>query len=288
MKCGNGIYGYDHRSVGLYPLLRVGVILDSGKDRKEFIMDIIIKDTSGNRLGYISGENVKDNGGNRAGYISGGDIKDNSGNRIGFINGNDIKDTYGNRVGYISGSDIKDTYGNRVGYVDGNASPSEMAAAALLLFDLKPEVKVSKESDSEGVGSAIVGTIIAVILMGAWAALKGIFKGFVFYFSDGAFNFEGTATRTEWWLKLLSGVLVLFVATLILGGLVLGLLQSLPDVVQIIILFIGIIFVMIPIFAVSVRRMHDMGKRGWWILIPIVGFVMCAFFPGKVDGNSYI
>ncbi len=30
------------------------------------------------------------------------------------------------------------------------------------------------------------------------------------------------------------------------------------------------IFLIIPSIAAGVRRMHDVGKRGWWLLIPFV------------------
>lgn len=30
------------------------------------------------------------------------------------------------------------------------------------------------------------------------------------------------------------------------------------------------IFLFTPLLAVGVRRMHDVGKRGWWLIIPFV------------------
>jgi len=52
-------------------------------------------------------------------------------------------------------------------------------------------------------------------------------------------------------------------------------------------LFINIflLFGMCPIISVFIRRMHNIGKRGWWILIPLVNIVMCGFFRGKKEGN---
>lgn len=37
------------------------------------------------------------------------------------------------------------------------------------------------------------------------------------------------------------------------------------------------LFILIPSFTVSVRRLHDIGKSGWWILIsliPVIGSII--------------
>ena len=34
--------------------------------------------------------------------------------------------------------------------------------------------------------------------------------------------------------------------------------------------------VLIPGIAVAIRRMHDTDHRGWWILVPIVGWIFCC------------
>lgn len=45
--------------------------------------------------------------------------------------------------------------------------------------------------------------------------------------------------------------------------------------------------------AVNVRRLHDLGKSGWWnlvMVIPLIGlpfWIMCLFFKGKRDSNKY-
>lgn len=41
-------------------------------------------------------------------------------------------------------------------------------------------------------------------------------------------------------------------------------------------LFLFFVFHLIPTIAVSVRRMHDIGKSGWWVLIafvPLIGWI---------------
>ena len=46
------------------------------------------------------------------------------------------------------------------------------------------------------------------------------------------------------------------------------------------------IAVFIPGLAVGVRRMHDVGKSGWYLLIPIYNIVL-AVTPGIVGENEY-
>ena len=78
-------------------------------------------------------------------------------------------------------------------------------------------------------------------------------------------DFKGRARRKEYWMFVLFNVIVSMVLT-ILGGLIkcswIGSLYSLA--------------VLVPSLAVSVRRLHDTGRSGWWILIsliPVVGAI---------------
>ena len=53
------------------------------------------------------------------------------------------------------------------------------------------------------------------------------------------------------------------------------------------------LFVLIPSIAVSVRRLHDIGRTGWWFLIsfiPIAGSIILLIwhcFDGEKDTNIY-
>lgn len=60
-------------------------------------------------------------------------------------------------------------------------------------------------------------------------------------------------------------------------------------------IFIGVTFalwlvLLFPLLAVSVRRMHDLGRSGWWVLflffLPIVVWIM-ALFDGQPITNKY-
>nr|WP_080994929.1 DUF805 domain-containing protein [Vibrio harveyi] len=55
--------------------------------------------------------------------------------------------------------------------------------------------------------------------------------------------------------------------------------------------FIGTIYglvVLIPGIAVMVRRLHDIGRTGWWVLIgliPLIGLIVLIVF-AATDGNK--
>lgn len=83
-------------------------------------------------------------------------------------------------------------------------------------------------------------------------------------------GFSGRARRSEYWYFLLFSFLVSTVASMIdaaLHSVVLGLLVTL-----------GLI---LPSLAVGVRRLHDIGRSGWWLLIaliPLVGAIVLIVF----------
>jgi uncharacterized membrane protein YhaH (DUF805 family) len=79
-------------------------------------------------------------------------------------------------------------------------------------------------------------------------------------------GFSGRARRTEFWMWGLFNLIIN--AVLVVLGLVTG-----ADT-----LFTGLsvvyaLAIIIPNLAVAVRRLHDTGRSGWWILIGLVPFV---------------
>ena len=90
-------------------------------------------------------------------------------------------------------------------------------------------------------------------------------------------DFSGRARRREYWFYILFYVIILVVLTIcdtIIGttmqGAGLGILT-----------LIYLLAVLIPTLAVTVRRLHDTGRSGWWILIqlvPIVGVFILLYF----------
>lgn len=88
------------------------------------------------------------------------------------------------------------------------------------------------------------------------------------------FDFSGRATRTQFWLFSLT-VLVLGIAAIVLDTALLG--ASKPS------LFTWLVYFphLIPSIAVTIRRLHDSDKSGWWILlgiVPRVGVVALIVF----------
>lgn len=90
-------------------------------------------------------------------------------------------------------------------------------------------------------------------------------------------NFEGRATRSEfWWFVLFNFVVgivtaILDVAT---GLMVLNMLAS--------------VALLAPNLAVGARRLHDIDKSGWWqllMLIPLIGLIVLIVFFAKT-GNA--
>lgn len=88
-------------------------------------------------------------------------------------------------------------------------------------------------------------------------------------------TFSGRASRSEYWFFVLFTALVGFISGIIAG--VVG-----SDVLGYV---IQAVF-WIPGLAVSIRRMHDVDKSGWFVLVPIYGFVL-AVTPGTVGSNRF-
>lgn len=90
-------------------------------------------------------------------------------------------------------------------------------------------------------------------------------------------TFSGRARRKEYWMFFLSNVLI----SLGLG--VLDVVAGTYSVEYETGLFSGLysLLVLIPSIAVSVRRLHDTNRSGWWIvisLIPIIGVLVLFVF----------
>ena len=100
------------------------------------------------------------------------------------------------------------------------------------------------------------------------------------------FNFADRATRSEYWYFLL------FLAIL---GAVTGILDFALFGFRLVGPLSGIasLVTFIPAVSLSVRRLHDIGRTGWWVLlalIPIVGWVVLIVWacqPTVPQANAY-
>lgn len=93
-------------------------------------------------------------------------------------------------------------------------------------------------------------------------------------------DFSGRARRTEYWMFTLFNVIIV---VLLYALLVVGLAMDKPALgaVSIGALWLYNLAVLVPTLAVAVRRLHDIGKEGWYILlglIPLVGVLVLLYF----------
>lgn len=89
-------------------------------------------------------------------------------------------------------------------------------------------------------------------------------------------DFTGRAGRPEFWWFFLFQVGVYLVASLIHG----------------LLYWVAVVALLVPGLAVGARRLHDIGKSAWWLLlalIPIIGLVLLYFAaqPSQQGANDY-
>jgi len=88
-------------------------------------------------------------------------------------------------------------------------------------------------------------------------------------------NFNGRARRKEYWYFFLFNMILSF------------LVAFLSTAMEIPILYFGYVLIaLLPGIAVGIRRMHDVGKSGWFLLVPIYNFVLACTDGDKGD-NKY-
>ncbi|MER5871158.1 DUF805 domain-containing protein [Streptomyces sp. NPDC002044] len=96
-------------------------------------------------------------------------------------------------------------------------------------------------------------------------------------------DFSGRARRREYWMYALIHIAIVVV------------LAILDSVLSIAPVLVGIYMVatLVPSLAVTVRRLHDLGKSGWWyliILVPLIGgiwLLVLTASEGQSQANEY-
>jgi uncharacterized membrane protein YhaH (DUF805 family) len=91
-------------------------------------------------------------------------------------------------------------------------------------------------------------------------------------------GFSGRARRKEYWMFFLFNMIISY------GLQILAATVS-PEIFGILVLIYSL-GVLIPSIAVAVRRMHDVGKSGWFLLIPIYNLIL-AVTEGQSGSNEY-
>lgn len=87
--------------------------------------------------------------------------------------------------------------------------------------------------------------------------------------------FSGRARRSEYWYFFLINIVITFVLFFLGAAINNTLLNTLYSLA-----------VFVPSLAVGVRRMHDVGKSGWYLLIPIYSLIL-ACREGTTGTNEY-
>ena len=91
-------------------------------------------------------------------------------------------------------------------------------------------------------------------------------------------TFQGRARRPEFWWFMLFCVLAISLAEALVG-------EGFSGLVTLLLL--------VPTFAVSARRLHDIGRSGWWQLVslaPLVGVLVVLYWyvqPSDAYENKY-
>ena len=93
--------------------------------------------------------------------------------------------------------------------------------------------------------------------------------------------FDGRAGRSEYWYF----VLFTSIISLVLGFIE-GLAGIAPEADYSVLAVIYSLAVLLPSIGVSIRRLHDTGRSGWWLfisLVPFIGGIILLIF---LVGNS--
>ncbi len=88
-------------------------------------------------------------------------------------------------------------------------------------------------------------------------------------------TFGGRARRSEFWYFVLINSAISFVLGFVGGMIKVEFLHNIYSLA-----------VLVPTIAVGVRRMHDVGKSGWFLLIPIYSLILAAT-AGATGDNEY-
>lgn len=110
-------------------------------------------------------------------------------------------------------------------------------------------------------------------------AYKNFFKNYI--------NFDGRTSRSDFWWVVLANILIGIILPFI--GKIIPVLVSLINIL----ISVYTLAIIIPGFAIGIRRLHDINKSGWFILlslIPLVGTIIMIIFyvqPSVEENNKY-
>lgn len=97
-------------------------------------------------------------------------------------------------------------------------------------------------------------------------------------------DFKGRSSRADYWWAVVGNIII---------SIVLGLIGSLLGSFGSVLVTLISLVLAVPGIALTVRRLHDIGKSGWFVLIflvPLVGVILLIVWLAKVgdeDDNQY-
>ena len=102
--------------------------------------------------------------------------------------------------------------------------------------------------------------------------------------------FTGRSRRTEYWTFTLINLAISLILSVL--GAILGSIISILGTLVGIISLVFSLALLLPWIAVGIRRLHDTGRSGWWLLIglvPLVGLVLIYFLvlDSQPGSNQY-
>ena len=89
------------------------------------------------------------------------------------------------------------------------------------------------------------------------------------------FDFNGRARRSEYWLFFLFQILL---------SIIIGTISALSPIIGDSLDTITNLALLIPVIAVNVRRFHDIGQTGWWVLFPMAICLLALIVYVSVTG----
>ena len=110
---------------------------------------------------------------------------------------------------------------------------------------------------------------------------------------DNYANFNGRARRKEYWMyTLILTVLLIALMTIMFSALSFsdetGIETGPSGYLTVLLFFVFLVAHFIPSLALTVRRLHDTGKSGWWYLIVFVPYLgnFVIFIFTLIDGDE--
>ena len=105
---------------------------------------------------------------------------------------------------------------------------------------------------------------------------------------------SGRINRGKWWLGHLMVTFLLVMGVIIVAFPMIGHPDATPGIGAALVVALLTLLAAWSGLCFTIKRYHDLGKSGWWVLIafvPIIGpiwqFIECGFVSGEAEDNDY-